>query len=87
MFLVTSQAVRTIGGRVRCIVPIPLLAREPSFLAAATASAAGAEVSARRATPNLGPFVPDRVDSGYLRSVLLNDRWQAEGGPSRGRRV
>jgi hypothetical protein len=58
----------------------PLLARWPSFLAAATASAAGAEVPARRATPNLGALVPDRVDSGYLRSVLLNDRRQGEGG-------
>ena len=37
VFLVTSEAVQTIGGRVRCIVPIPLLAREPSFRAATTA--------------------------------------------------
>jgi hypothetical protein len=39
-----------------------------------------AGVPGRRAMPDLGPFVPDRVNSVYLRSVLLNDRWQAEGG-------
>ena len=41
---------------------------------------ADAGVPVRRAMPDLGPFVPDCVDSGYLRSVLLNDRWRAKGG-------
>ena len=40
---------------------------------------AEAGVPGRRAMPDLGPFVPGGVESVCLRSVLLNDRWQAEG--------